>query len=499
MPTKRKNLTELTIVHVEDKSIIAKGLEKVIKPNLESNLPDRLLKFVHVENKKQFNKIKRSIVHQYIIDLNLDGPKGVEEGIEILELLQKEKNLFGPIVYTASDNKKVKERCLSLGIDEDHFISKRNNKRDFDKIERLIDQQYQKYFSNESSVNIINETPSKKNPTTQPKHGYPADNQKLKQNKGTDTRNKILGSAVKQDKSEVSIPIPEKVAMNKEAQHISVYSDLSRWYKKMSQNAQIALCKFFLEPLHEGANTFGVEGKLFKSYMHKGIDAPEFDPTTKINLQLLINRNNRQLEKLSWSLGKNEVETVNFTTLDDIKQYFEAPSKSAHLSGFINDLIELFAAKRLAEFYKLSSQPKEQIVDLAASLNKGIGGLSFISNVWEYLTQEVTEDAEDTIELLKHLKEKGFDEIEEAFYCKIMDVDTKDKVVDTEIFSLEDNTNIFPRSFDLKLLKDAGLETVDACFKLLILTTSSNRKRVGGRTFFIEPLPLSAYYRMQSY
>lgn len=488
---------------IEDQSKVAQKIGEVLKQELESKLQDRDIEIVLVKTKEDFDKLELSSIDKFVIDLNLDRIKKEGEGIEILQEINNKGFIKSrPIIYTGSANENYLKRCIDLGIEENRFLTKGILEEDFPRIINL--------FYNDlleapdglftSGISELNQPPSasKKNPTTRPKLGYLVDNQKLKKNKALDIRNKILDGDVEGNKGDIQEP--EVDLMNIEAQHISILSDINRSYKKMSQNARIALCKFFLEPFHEGSNTFGVEGKLFKAYMQKGSKRSDSDQKNYLNLDLNINRNNRQLEKLSWGSNEENLVMVDFSTLEAINEYFKIPTeKTAQASEFINDLIELFAAKRLAELYKNANHPKEKIVDLAASLNKGLGGLSFITNIWEYLTQEITEDAEETIELLKDLKEKGFPEIEEAFYCKITEVDSKEEVVDTEIFSLEDNSNIFPRSFDLKLLKDAGLETVDACFKLLVVTTSSSRKEIGGRRFFIEPLPLSAYYRRQTF
>jgi len=409
-------------------------------------------------------------------------------------------------VYTASDYRSVKERCISLGIDEKHFISKRNNKRDHNLIKKLIDRKLPEFFSTELEVIISNEIPSNSpptNPGTEPDKSYPSDNQKLKELKETNDRNKIPTPPVKQEDSviqKLNNMIQElRKFRNIEAQHVSVFTDINGLYGEMSLNAQIALCKFFLEPFDAGFNTFVVDEKFFQAKMEIfGEEVPESDEKAQFSFKFHINRINRQLLALTWEF-KEEISTFHFDTLDSINDYISnLETQLAKAPKFIIDLIEFFAAQRLAQFYLEDEYPKDQILDIAEQLNAGMGGLSFIANIWEHTTFKKTKNAKETIKLLEDLKEKRFPEIEEVFYCKITNVDIEDGVVDTEIFSLEDNTNFISRSFNFSLLKKVGLKNVDACFKLLILNTPFDPQNVGGRTFYIEPLPLSAYYRKYS-
>lgn len=163
MNSNEKKFDELTIVHIEDSKIVARGLKKVLKESFTTDWPNLLLKFNHVVDKHQFNKIKITNDQQYIIDLNLGGPKGPEEGIEMLKLLLKENSVFDPIVYSASKNEKIKEKCLSLGIREWNFISKGLLNEDFRKIMHSIKNNFLAY----QSTKYVEEKPQneKSNPS----------------------------------------------------------------------------------------------------------------------------------------------------------------------------------------------------------------------------------------------------------------------------------------------------------------------------------------------
>ncbi|MEM9916591.1 MAG: hypothetical protein AAF990_00765 [Bacteroidota bacterium] len=495
----------LKIILIEDEIKIARALKRVLKEKLEPNLHAKKFEFIHVRTVEEFKTIDASPENKYIIDLNLNGPNGYKDGLGILQKLLSDGNdMFRPIVYTATDNLGVKNRCLELGVWEDHFLSKRNLRRDLNTIENLIYRDFREYIANLNEFGLTaRNSPSQSTETNLPdarpnstEQSDIEDSYKMKEEDNLKAQDFSDNSDV------LNIPDEPKsiIPMRLEAQYISVYSDLFSIYDQLPFNARIAVCKYFLEPFHNGYNFYGLAGEVFDLKVARKGYARDQNTLrrTKYFALNLLQSDTRQIEKITWYKGKEVIQEIDFSDLENIKAHYDGRfGKLKSTKDFLIDLSELFAARRLAELYLKERKESERlkILDQAYNLNIGFGRMSFMTILWEEMTEVVTEDAEETQEELQPLVEKGFLDIEEIFYCKITDIDTDNKVVDTEVFSLEDTDNSFPRAFDLKLLKKAGIYNPDACFKLIILNNEPNHKNPSGRTFFIEPIPVAIYHQ----
>lgn len=476
---------EIRLVIIEDEAPIARGLER-LKDRLERKLQDVKVDVETFGSKEEFDRLVQidNLENTYFcIDINL-GPTRERDGIKILESLKDKAS--NCIIFTASDKPSNRAICKKYGIvDEDSFISKGVLDEDLNNIVAVL----LKKIKRNRKLNLT---------TSQSKSDVelaPVD-------------------SIQQDLLNFMVMPKISITEHLNIKYFSVQSDLVEYFGRegASINATIAICKHLLNTTRSGYNFYGLFDEVFEMDMLKLksregaitiIDGKDdFDKESLDNASLFIsmgiNPNTLNTERLYWKRSEDHDFTeINLSKREQFAETIdEFITQRETYPTFIRILAELFISERLITFYYTKNETGKRFLLLQAiKLKSGIGRFNFATSIWELVTYNDTRDTAATVLQLQPLtKALGID-IQKIFYCKITAEEEIDgaRLFHTKVFSLENVSEVFPKTFDYDFLAKEGLTQVNACFKLILFFKSATEDDPSGRTYFIEPMHSSNY------
>ncbi len=457
--------SDVKLVIVEDEKEIADAINDNIKLHERLGVPK--LDYIHIASVVELRNLfgqNKGMPWQYIVDLRLND-RNTLAGIEALKLILSNDPSRKPIVYTAYGSRDNKDACIRAGILMDHFYQKRILVEDMEDIGSKIANQIQDDVRGKSE-NIL---------PYQSVIGI--------------TSGTIINTI------ETHIHLKDLVDKGYEFHQLSVVEESHR-YAELSFHQQLFVCNSFLQRHRKGHSYFSVGIYLAEIYLETieidhEITKPQPD---QLFVQYWTDPDQGHIQGLH--LFRNGTFSVRafLPDLNAVRQFIEAWKVTGQdLNDLERDLCEYFASQRLFQLLIYNGAKSEEVIDLVKQLNHKKGQTEFITALWEWTTIKTRDAVKTNIELAT-LYEAGFDRIDDIFYGQVEQVFEEDRIVETNIASVDKLTDVFPRAFDFDFLQEPGIRRRKACFKLIIYTPGKNNNSRPGRTHFVEPILQEAYH-----
>lgn len=483
---------KVQIVIIEDKESISSGLEKYLIAELESDLYGYQYDyhFVIIENEDDPNLklLKQSAqIRILIVDIHL-GPRREKEGFDILD--RERPRSHDAIIFSGeAGSEEYRDECISRDI---KVIEKGPNS--LDSVKEFIE-------TTLGGVNhkLINEIAKH---SEEPESS--SDNIDKVQEPMPKPRKKILPEHIKI----YSFKIREWI-LYPQLTEITSFKDIN-YYQRLfflnvlTSNHKRNIGSFLLDncTLSVAINSqdelkFNIQEEndiciLEQGWVYPPIIKMETEEGSKNSLSdnfgisLFENPNSNKkyrVEGLSFISQKTQKKFHIFTpNFDSIDKVINNETFSKDLNQLEKHLLEQFFAKRLAELFydEIDAEDgdealKKKIVNSVKLLNKKYAQLTFVMNIWEWLTLEDTRNIKHTNQILeKELDQNDCHIIKDIFYCQVNKKNEEKKMVEVSLSSLEAPKKTFIRNFAIdKLIKPGTVEPLST-FKLIILQISEN-------------------------